>query len=366
MQMLDFTSALYLGLQHPSRSLPAWTSLTLGKPAALEDPPGAGAVERELAALTGCEDVLLASSTLHAFFDLFAMLSRPGTAVFIDQSSYPVSRWAAQQISGMGSRRTFFRSHDADELRQALSARLGVQPIIVTDGISPGSGSVAPLAKYANLAARHAGLVLVDDTQALGILGTSAGGFCPYGIGGGGLLRNADIESDEVVVVSSLAKAFGVPVAMVGGSAPLISRLRNNSLMRTHCSPPSAAVIEAAAQGIQQNRRYGDALRARLARNVYRLRRGLNCLGIAASRSLFPVQPLRLAGNHAISVHARLQRCGVHALLQRSSSLGSQLTFVVTARHTQEELDEAIARLARVIGTEHTREHRSKHYDSRS
>src|SRR6266516_1923308 len=231
MQMLDFTSALYLGLQHPSRSLPAWTSLTLGKPAALEDPPGAGALERELAALTGCGDVMLASSTLHAFFDLFAMLVRPEAAVFIDQSSYPVSRWAAQQILGVGSSRIFFRSHDADELRQTLSTRQGVKPIIITDGILPASGSAAPIGDYANLATRRAGLVLVDDTQALGILGASAGGSGPYGIGGGGLLRNAGIHSDEVIVVSSLAKAFGVPVAMVGGSQPLISRLRGNSLM---------------------------------------------------------------------------------------------------------------------------------------
>jgi 8-amino-7-oxononanoate synthase len=352
MQMLDFTSALYLGLQHPSRTLPAWTSLTLGKPAAMEDPPGAGRVERELAALTGCDEVMLASSTLHAFFDLFAMLARPGTAVFIDQSSYPVSRWAAQHIWGAGSTKTFFRSHEADELRQALSTRQGVHPIIVTDGILPASGSVAPIADYANLAARRAGLVLVDDTQALGVLGASAKGSCPYGIGGGGSLRNAGIHSDEVVMVSSLAKAFGVPVAMVGGSRPLISSLRSNSLMRTHCSPPSVAVIAAATHALQQNRRHGDALRNLLARNVSRLRRGLNSLGIAASRSLFPVQPLRLPSNTAVSVHAKLQQRGVHALLQRNSSSGSQLTLVVTARHTPEEIDEAMETLAHAVGSD--------------
>jgi 8-amino-7-oxononanoate synthase len=138
---------------------------------------------------------------------------------------------------------------------------------------------------------------------------------------------------------------------MVGGSTPLISSLRGSSLMRTHCSPPSVAVIAAAAHALQQNRRHGDALRARLARNVSRLRRGLNYLGIAASRSLFPVQPLRLAGTTATSVHSKLQQAGVSALLQRTSS-GAQLTFVVTARHSPEEIDEAMETLAHALGTE--------------
>jgi 8-amino-7-oxononanoate synthase len=349
--MLDFTSALYLGLQHPSRSLPEWASLTLGKPAALEDPPGARKLERELAALTGCDDALLASSTLHAFFDLFAMLAWPGTAVFIDRSSYPVSRWA-QQISGAGSTKTFFRSHDADALRQALSTRQGERPIVVTDGIVAASGSAAPIAQYANLAARRGGLVLVDDTQALGILGASATGSCPYGVGGGGSLQNAGIHSEEVAVVSSLAKAFGVPMAMIGGSKPLISRLRNSSLMRTHCSPPSVAVIAAAGHALEQSRRHGDALRDRLARNVCHLRRGLNALGIAASRSLFPVQPLRLAGSTAVSLHSKLQQHGIRALLQRNSWSGPQLTFVITARHCPNEIERTLETLAHALGTE--------------
>ena len=73
--MLDFTSALYLGLSHESWRLPGWDRLTLGKPAALESPPGAREVERDLAALVGCERALLAPSTLHLFGDLLTILA---------------------------------------------------------------------------------------------------------------------------------------------------------------------------------------------------------------------------------------------------------------------------------------------------
>jgi len=39
--VLDFTSALYLGLRHPSGSLRPWARFTLGVPAALAAPPEA-------------------------------------------------------------------------------------------------------------------------------------------------------------------------------------------------------------------------------------------------------------------------------------------------------------------------------------
>ena len=69
--MLDFTSALYLGLGHPSASLAPWRALTLGRPAALEEPPGGRGLARDLALLMGGEAGLLYPSTLHLFRDLF-------------------------------------------------------------------------------------------------------------------------------------------------------------------------------------------------------------------------------------------------------------------------------------------------------
>jgi len=206
------------------------------------------------------------------------------------------------------------------------------------------------VAQYVELAERYGGFVLIDDTQALGVMGASADASRPYGVGGGGSLRIAGVHADEVVVVNSLAKAFGVPVAMVGGSGRLIARLRSSSLTRTHCSPPSAAVIAAAAQALEENRRHGETLRARLARNVARLRSGLKQLSVAASRSLFPMQPLRLPSATAVMVHAKLLQQGVYTVLQRDRDFGAQLTFVITARHTLKEIDEALESLAYALG----------------
>jgi len=353
MQMLDFTSALYLGMRHPSCSLRGWQELTLGKPAALEDPPGIFAVEQALANLTGCDAVLLESSTLHAWFDLLAAIAGPGTRIFLDGNSYPIARWAAQWSSSLGSLVETFDGHDANALNRMLCKWPRWKPVIVTDGLSPANGNLAPLRTYESLAAMHGGLVVVDDTQALGILGAFPNRSTPYGIGGGGSLRNLGVRSEAVVVVNSLAKGFGVPVAMLGGSAALIGKIKKNSLMRVHCSPPSAAAIGAAAQALEDNRHSGKDLRSRLAQNVARFRDGLKQLGLAATRSLFPVQSLRFPNEiEPTLVHSRLLERGFRTILHGDARSGPQLSFLLTARHAFAEIDQAIQHLADVIKIE--------------
>lgn len=350
--VLDFTSALYLGLQHPSSSLPPWQALTLGKPAVLESPPGMQAVERELAALTGCDDAVLSSSTLHAFVDLFAMLAERDTTIVLDRNSYPIAQWVARQAAVPGRRVTVLGGEGRSEVKRAVSRAQTARTVIVTDGLSPATGIVSPLGFYANLAAESGGLLVVDDTQAFGVLGESASRSAPYGIGGGGSLRHAGIRSDRVVVVNSLAKAFGVPMAMVGGNHRLIETLRRTALTRVHCSPPSMAVIGAAAHALQLNRHHGDTLRDRLARRVAQLRSGLRELGLAASRSLFPVQPIRLTRGMAATVHSRLLQRRVRAVLSGRPLFRAQVSLLVTTRHTPDDIDAAIACLAWATGAE--------------
>src|SRR6266498_189787 len=101
--MLDFTSALYLGLRHPSMLLDSWEALTLGRPAALQEPPGAEAVAATLARLQGCEAATLLPSTLHLFWDLFRVLSTQRVAILIDAGTYPIVRWGAERAASTGA-----------------------------------------------------------------------------------------------------------------------------------------------------------------------------------------------------------------------------------------------------------------------
>jgi len=321
--VIDFTSALYLGLEHPWASLPAWDRLTRGKPAALGSMEGASRVERELAGFVGCERVMLSPSTLHAFHDVFGMLAEPRYSVLLHEDVYPIARLAAGYRELPVAKR---RSYDA----------IG-SCVIVADGYLPFRGSSPPVEEYSDAARESGGLLVIDDTQALGILGP----------GGSGTLRHKGIEVEHVVVVASLAKAFGVPLAFIGGSAAFIARLKDDSFTRVHCSPPSAAVIAAAGRALEINREYGDGLRAKLSANVARLKTGLADLRLSCVPGTFPVQPLgNLADRESLAFHEILLKKGVKTVLARGSGTGgAHVVFVLRADHSFQEIDFALCAL---------------------
>ena len=342
--MLDFSSALYLGLQHPSRYLAPWDRLTAGVPAALGEPPATGRVAAALARLQGCEAAVLARSTLHAFLDCFAVLDGPARPVLVDGGAYPIAGWGA---AAAGARPAAFAHHDPADLRRKLR-RLpgsGRGPLVVADGLCPGCGGVAPLDDYLELSRGHGGLLLVDDTQALGVLGRrqDAAIAGPYGAGGGGSLPWAGVAGSQVVCVASLAKGFGVPLAVAAGGRELVGRLAALAPSRQHTSPPSAADVAAATQALAVNRRVGDGLRRRLAGLVARLRRRLAEWGIVAIGGLFPVQHLpAMPSAVAVRLAGALADRGVRAVPQRHRCRpGATVTLLVTARHTPGDIDRA-------------------------
>lgn len=351
--MADFTSALYLGLQHPSASLRPWERLSQGRPAALEEPPGAAEVAARLAELQGCEAALLLPSTLHLFLDLGELLAAGHQAVYRDSGSYPIAGWGAERAALRGIPLHHFAHQDADALRRVL-ARTSVSkrsPVVVTDGFCPVCGRSAPLADYLALVRHYGGLLVVDDTQALGVLGEAPDPAAPYGRGGGGSTRLAGLSGPDLLLGASLAKGFGVPVAVLSGGRALIRRFRAHSPSRLHCSPPSAAVIQAALHALAVNCEAGDALRLRLAQRVGQFRQGLGAIGLAADGGRFPVQVLRPSlGLDAPRLHRLLWRQGIRGVPLRGHGRGAaRLGFLITARHRPEQIDACLAALAAAL-----------------
>lgn len=362
--VLDFTSALYLDMRHPSGALEPWESLTLGKPAALEQPPGAAGVARELAVLLGCEAALLLPSTLHLYWDLFAMLAEQTVALLIDGGAYPIARWGAQQALARGAPMQVFRHGDAAGLaRLARRWRAqGRRPVVLADGYSTGAEHPPPLSDYADIAARDGGWLVLDDTQPLGLLGRRGGGSVPFhGLAGppqgrDGAWpcgappgRSAERASGRgatpVLVGASLAKAFGAPLAVLAGSAAMLARFEERSLVRVHASPPSVAAIAAARRALRVNAVRGGALRLALRRRVQQFRAGLAAAGIACRGGMFPVQVVPLAaGANGPALQAALRSEGVQALLQGQRGT-VRLTFLLRAGHSAHDVARAVAAL---------------------
>ena len=358
--MLDFTSALYLGLCHPSETLRPWAQLTTGRPAALQAPPGAESITESLVRLLRCAGATLGTSTLHLFWDVFQVLATDPIGIYMDAGTYPIARWGVERVSAQGVPTANFQRHDsaalADLLRQ--HQRFNRRPVVVTDGLCPATGRTAPVAEYLHLVRARGGYLVIDDTQALGILGHHPGPKAPYGRGGGGTPAWHGIQAPELIVGSSLAKGFGVPLAVLAGSKSITERFEHNSATRMHCSPPSVALIHAAEHALKINESRGEHLRLRLAQRVQRFRERLQGVGLAASGGLFPVQTLQpIAAIDTARLHSMLQGAGVETVLhRRRNGLAARLSFLLTASHRPEDIDRAVALLANIVAQQRPRQ----------
>jgi 8-amino-7-oxononanoate synthase len=192
---------------------------------------------------------------------------------------------------------------------------------------------------------------VLDDTQALGVLGRDPDPLAPYGRGGGGSLRRWRLDGAGVMTIASLAKGFGAPLAVLAGSARLVERFEARSDTRVYTSPPSSADIHAAERALAVNASCGDRMRRRLAALVQCFRRRLSETGLAADGGCFPVQTLRLPrGADAVALHARLDAAGIRTVLQRPhGSTAPRISFLLTAGHHPAEIDRAVEALTRSI-----------------
>jgi 8-amino-7-oxononanoate synthase len=360
--MLDFTSALYLGLRHPSASLRPWFQLTTGKPAALDAPGNERRIAQSLADLVGCERAVMAPSTLHVFWDLFGVLATDNVSVYLDAGAYPIVRWGVERAAARGVPVHLFSHHDATALQQLLSrdASHRFTPIVVADGFCPGCGRLAPITRYLDSVRSHSGYLVLDDTQALGILGHAPGVEAPYGKGGGGSLRWSQIYGPNVIMVSSLAKGFGVPMAVLAGSRALVTHFESQSETRLHTSPPSSVVLHAAERALAVNQVRGDALRSRLAHLVRQFRNRLAACGLSTTGGLFPVQTLRrMPALDARRVHQRLLDLRIRTVLHRPlCKRGAMMSLLITAPHRFADIERVVRAMAEAV--QHARAYTSK------
>jgi 8-amino-7-oxononanoate synthase len=340
--MLDFTSALYLGIRHAHHTLRPWAQLTTGRPAALEPAPEAARVAKDVAQLLRCERAVLAPSTLHLYWDLFDVLARDHIAIYADAGTYPIARWGIERAAGKGVRTATFQMHDPATLEDLLrrDRGSGLRPVVVTDGVCTETGRTAPLPDYLKLVRERSGYLVIDDTQALGILGKAPAQDAPYGRGGAGTPAWHGVEGPEFIMGSSLAKGFGAPLAVIASNAKLIAKFEDLSATRVHSSPPSFAVISAAQRALAINEKRGDRLRSHLAKLVRHFREGLRQIGLSAVGGLFPVQTLRaIPGIDPQRLYRRLLSFDVRAVLRSVRHMpGAALSFLITVMHTRSDI----------------------------
>jgi 8-amino-7-oxononanoate synthase len=174
------------------------------------------------------------------------------------------------------------------------------------------------------------------------VLGAGPSETHPYGRRGGGTVRHLGVGGPEVVIVCSLAKAFGAPLACLSGSRAVVDRIAAESETRTHASPPSLADLHAAESALRANASSGEELRRRLVALVRSFRSGVRGLGMSLVRTLLPIQTLG-------PMSRRRARATTQALLKRGikaapvgTHRGAGIVFLLRADMTETHIDRTI------------------------
>ncbi len=248
----------------------------------LADMPVYAELKTALCGWFGTEDVVTMISGYVSPMALLQGLADAFDVIFMDEATHYSSRDA---IAGLEKPVHRFRHLDANSLKEALGQHLRARQraVIVTDGVFPSTGALAPLADYRTVMASYDDCLLcVDDSHGVGVLGRD----------GRGSLQHACLEQAGNYLAGTLSKAFGALGGIVPTSRVLADKIRQRSMIMRGASLPPPAAAGAAVAALKLLKAQPQ-MRADLQRNVLHLRGGLRKLGFAIEDSPVPIVSLR-------------------------------------------------------------------------
>jgi glycine C-acetyltransferase len=340
-ELLNLCSSDYLGLaNHPQVKQAARAALdafgvALASPRTVTGTLTLHAeLERAVSRFLGTQDTVVFASGYQATTGLFESLLGERDYLFCDAQVQPS---VADGIRLCRAKVLPYRSRDAndleDRLRRSRSARFRV---IVTDGVFPLEGATAPLDAVCELADRYEATVVVDDGQALGVLG-------PNGRGTPELHGVADRID---VVTASFGHALGGSGGFASGRKEVITWLRQKSrpYLSSSALPPAAAAAALKALELASAQ---PELRTELRERVRRFKAALERQGLSLLAGDHP--SLSVVLGDAVTTQRMadlLYRKGVfamgfcHPVVPEGSA---RIRAQVTAKHPDKALQNAAA-----------------------
>src|SRR5215813_1273378 len=241
-----------------------------------------------------------------------------------------------------------FRHKDIVHAEEQL-ASVKDQPgnkLLITDGVFSMDGDIGPLPALCDLAEKYGAIMMVDDAHASGVLGRN----------GRGTVDHFNVHGRVDVQVGTLSKAIGALGGYVCGTRDLIDFLyhRARPFLFSTSHPPSVAATCIAAFEVLENE---PERMEKLWENTGFWKKELCLLGFdiggrTTPASETPITPIIIGdGKLTMDFSRELFKEGV---------LGTGLTYptvpegkarvrtIMTATHTQEELQRALETLDRV------------------
>lgn len=295
-------------------------------------------LEDKLSDFLGMEDTILYTSCFDANGGLFETLLGPNDAVISDELNH------ASIIDGVRlckAKRFRYKNNDMTDLAAQLEAAKGARRIlIVTDGVFSMDGYLANLPAICDLADAHGALVMVDDSHAVGFMGTRGRGTHEHH----GVMDRIDI------ITGTLGKALGgASGGYTSSRAEIIEYLRQRSRPYLFSNTVAPSIVAASIKAIELLNASTD-LRDRLESNTKLFREQMAGSGFHILEGTHPITPIML-GDAALAsrfADAMLEK-GVYVIgfSYPVVPLGkARIRTQISAAHTREDLEFAIAKFS--------------------
>lgn len=194
-------------------------------------------LEGRLAKFLGTESAILFPNLNQAVLSLLCALLAERDVVFVDELlQSPMSDAALLAHATVVP----FRSDTPNTLERALASSTGIgERLVVTEGLSPVTGSITDVSLVARICAAAAVPLIVDESTAFGLIGDRGAGACEH----------FRLGEEVFCRVGDLSRAAGSFGAFIAGSAVVCGYVlqRSRSLAVETASPPPLARAAAVA-----------------------------------------------------------------------------------------------------------------------
>ncbi|MBW4620346.1 MAG: glycine C-acetyltransferase [Cyanosarcina radialis HA8281-LM2] len=291
-------------------------------------------LEAKISEFLGTEDTILYSSCFDANAGLFETILDADCAVISDALNH------ASIIDGVRlckAKRYRFAHSDMQELQRVLQES---QPakirLIATDGVFSMDGDIAKLETICDLADRYDALVMVDDSHATGVLGTT----------GRGSIEHCGVMGRVDLITSTLGKALGgASGGFTSGRKVIIDLLRQRSRPYLFSNTLAPAIAYTSIKVLDLLDRTAE-LRERLMANARYFRTAMSDRGFEIKPGIHPIVPIMLYEAQLAQDMARdLLDEGIYAIGFSYPVVPqgqARIRVQVSAAHTQEHLDKCI------------------------
>lgn len=303
-------------------------------------------LETRISKFVGQEDTILYSSCFDANAGLFETLLSDEDAIISDELNH------ASIIDGVRlckAKRYRYKNNNMEDLERCLKEAQGQRfRLIATDGVFSMDGYLANLPAICDLADKYDAMVMVDDSHAIGFIGSN----------GAGTPDHFGVKDRVDIITGTLGKALGgASGGYTSANATIVDYLRQRSrpyLFSNTLAPVITATSIAVLDLLEKD---GAAMRGKLKENAQYFRKKMTDLGFDLLPGEHPIIPVMiydaaLAGKFA----AEMLKRGIYVVgfsfpvvPEGKARIRTQMSCAHDKRHIDQAVD-AFAEVGKELG----------------